>query len=129
MEPSIVFRRVNWEDLSHFLHLEACKINRDVDQDVRYMTYEMFCSQCVEGIYVDGLMVGFTRWDPRNGHLSNLYVMPEARGQGLAKRYIDERPIKSLYVIPHNHAAKRLYTALGFQQQISHAPTRDYMTR
>lgn len=129
MDPLVVFQQVSWDDLIRYLHREACKINRDVDQDVRYMNYSMYCEQTVEGLYVDGVMAGFARWDRRNGHLSNLYVSPEYRGRGLGKRFINDRPIRTLYVVPHNHQAKRLYLNLGFQFERSSVATREFMTR
>ncbi|WJJ55144.1 GNAT family N-acetyltransferase [Xanthomonas phage RTH11] len=129
MQRVIEFRPITWDDLARFLHLEQCKINRDVDQDVRYMTYSMFCEQTVEGIYVDGQLAGFGRWDKRNFHLSNLYIVPEFRGLGLGRQYINERNIRTLYVMPHNHGAKALYAALGFIASYSNAPQRDFMVR
>lgn len=129
MEPLVVFQQVSWDDLTRFLHREVCKINRDVDQDVRYMNYSMYCAQTVEGLYVDGVMAGFARWGRRDGHLSNLYVSPEYRGRGLGKRFINDRSIRTLYVIPHNLHAKRLYLSLGFQFERSTVATREFMTR
>jgi len=111
------------------LHKEACKINRDVDQDVRYMNYSMFCQEAVEGFYVDDELVGFARWHRITYHLSNIYVSEQARGMGLARRFINERQLRTLYVIPHNHLAKRLYASLGFVQAHCSVPTREFMTR
>lgn len=93
------------------------------------MTYSMFCEQAVEGIYVDGTLAGFGRWDKRNFHLSNLYINPHYRGMGLARRYINERHIRTLYVMPHNHPAKQLYHSLGFKSSPCAVPNREFMAR
>lgn len=129
MENTILFQRISWDDLQRYLHREACKINRDVDQDVRLLNYAMFSEQTVEGIYFDGTLVGFARWDRRNNHLSNLYVSPEYRGHGIAREFIQSRNVSSLYVMPHNHDAKRLYTKLGFMRCYCNAPNREFMIR
>lgn len=129
MEDRIHFALLAWDDLRAFLEQERRKINRDVDQDVRYMTYSLFCQERVEGLYLNDELVGFARWNVNNGHLSNLYVVPSARGHGIGRTFLDQRPIKILYVIPHNHEAKRFYTSVGFTLSPTGVPQRQVMTR
>ena len=129
MSNDVQFKLLSWDDLRAFLFQEDRKINRDVDRDVRLLNYVLFCEQTVEGFYLDGKLVGFARWDRRNGHLSNIYVTQEARGKGLAKKFINEREIRSLYVMPHNDGAKRLYASLGFIKTSCTVPTREFMVR
>jgi ribosomal protein S18 acetylase RimI-like enzyme len=129
MSNDIQFKLLSWDDLRYFLAKEDRKINRDVDREVRFMNYMLFCEQVVEGLYLDGQLVGFARWDRRNNHLSNLYVTQEARGMGIAKKFINERMIKSLYVMPHNDMAKQLYAKLGFILSKCAVPTREFMFR
>ncbi len=126
-DHDIAFLPLAWDELQAFLARERSKINRDIDQDVRFMTYAMYCEQRVEGLHLNGELVGFARWDLRNRHLSNLYVMPEARGHGIARRYMQERKFTTLYVIPTNEAAKRLYNSLGFIKQTCAVPSREFM--
>lgn len=123
------FQPVSWDDLRAFLLMEQRKINRDVDHDVRLINFSLYCEQTVEGFYLDGRLVGFARWERRSGHLSNIYVTPTARGLGMAKEFIQLRRIKSLYVMPHNDLAKKLYTSLGFVISKCAVPTREFMTR
>jgi len=129
MSNDVQFRLLSWDDLRAFLTSEERKINRDVDRDVRLMNYVLYCEQTVEGFYLNDKLVGFARWDRRSNHLSNIYVAQEARGNGIAKRFINERKIKSLYVMPHNDIAKRLYSALGFIKSSCTVPTREFMIR
>lgn len=125
----VEFRPIDWMEISGFLAREGLKPNRDIDSDVRYLPFTLFAEQFVEGLYLDGVLVGFARWDIRTKHLSNLYVMQEARGKGLARKYMTERGFKSLYVMPGNEVAKRLYTSLGFEQRPSAFASREYMVR
>lgn len=129
MLNEISFRLLSWDDLKAFLFAESLKINRDVDQDVRFLNFPLFCEQTVEGLYLDGALVGFARWDKRNAHLSNIYVIYEARGHGISSKFLQERPIRSLFVMPHNDGAKRLYSRLGFQASQCAVPTREFMIR
>ncbi len=127
--PVIEFRHIAWDELQAFLARERSLINRDVDQDVRFMNYVMYAEQRVEGLCLDGELVGFARWDIRTRHLSNLYVTPSARGHGVGRKFIQDRQIDSLYVMPHNHEAKKLYSRLGFHQIACAVPSREYMIR
>lgn len=129
MSNEVQFRLLSWDDLRYFLAQEDRKINRDVDREVRLMNYMLFCEQTVEGLYLDGRLVGFARWDRRNNHLSNIYVAADARGKGIAKKFINERMIKSLFVMPHNDIAKHLYAKLGFILSRSGYPNREFMMR
>jgi ribosomal protein S18 acetylase RimI-like enzyme len=130
MSPEIEFKRLSWDDLRKFLASEASQISRDVDQEVRTtMSFSLYCDQTVEGFYLNGDLVGFARWDKRDGNLSNIYVSPKARGRGIARRFIEERPLRTLYVMPHNHLAKKLYASLGFIASPCAVPTREFMTR
>lgn len=129
MDHDIQFAPLAWDNMRAFLETERRKINRDVDQDVRYMTYSLFCQERVEGLYLNGELVGFARWDVKVGHLSNLYVSPTARGHGIARRFLRERPIRILYVMAHNHQAKKLYTSMGFIASPAAVPFREVMVR
>ncbi|QVD49380.1 hypothetical protein LUCX_310 [Xanthomonas phage vB_XciM_LucasX] len=129
MLPRIDFRLLGWDELKQFLFTESCKNNKDIDQDVRVMSYLLYTQQTTEGLYLNDTLVGFARWQMKNGHLSNLYIMPEARGHGIARKYLMERPFRSLYVIPHNDPAKRLYAACGFVKALCSVPTREFMVR
>lgn len=128
MSSKLLFRRITWDELRYYLHLESIKRNQDVDQDVRKMTFSLFAEQTVEGFFFENQLVGFARWDKRNGHLSNLYVSPEFRGTGISSAFLNERPLKTLYVIPHNDKAIAFYTRHGFVKQDTY-PTRDFMVR
>lgn len=129
MSNDIQFKLLSWDDLRAFLLTEDRKINRDVDRDVRIMNYSLFCEQVVEGFYLNEQLVGFARWDKNNHHLSNIYVAAEARGRGIARLFIQAREILSLYVMPHNDVAKRLYGSLGFLASPCAVPTREFMRR
>lgn len=126
-DHDIEFLPLAWPDLQAFLHRERCKVNHDIDQDVRFMTYSMYCQEKVEGLHLNGELVGFARWNLRTKNLSNLYVMPSARGYGIAHRFMTLRQFSTLFVMPHNEAAKRLYTRLGFIKQNCAIPTREFM--
>lgn len=121
---------ISWETLHHFLmgEYEKREVTQDVDNDVRFVTPSMAQEQTLEGIYHEGELVGFARWDPEVGHLSNLYLTPSARGVGLARRYLNARPLRSLYVMPENPAAIQLYTSVGFTV-VGQIPTRLLMRR
>lgn len=132
MAPEAVgcqFKAVSWDELRFFLHRQRCLQEQDVDTEVRHMTLSMYCEQCVEGIYLNKELVGFARWDRCSGHLSNLYVRPSARGQGLAHQFLEERPIRTLFVMPHNDKAKRLYVSAGFSPVPSATRSRDQYRR
>jgi ribosomal protein S18 acetylase RimI-like enzyme len=129
MSLPLTFSPLSWDDLKLFLKKESGKISQDVDRDVRYMNFTLYCEETVEGFYLGEELVGFARWDKKVGHLSNLYVMVDARGRGIARRFINARPIRTLYVMPHNHLAKKLYSELGFILSSCAVPTREFMMR
>lgn len=129
MSHVIDFRPLTWDALKSFLSKERTKVNRDVDHDVRFVNFIMFSEQTVEGLFLNGKLVGFARWDKANGHLSNLYVMQEHRGHGIARKFIKERPIKTLYVMSQNHLAKKLYSSLGFVLSPCAVRSREFMSR
>lgn len=67
----------------------------------------------------------------RRGYIHDLYVVPEARGQGIARRLIIEAERlgrqrgyreMGLTVAAHNDSARRLYESLGYR------PERLYLT-
>ena len=129
MSNQIQFKPLSWILLSRFLACEKAKRSQDVDRDVLFMNVTLYTASVVEGFYLDDVLVGFGRWNSLTRHLDNVYVTENARGHGIASKFITERAIRTLYVIPHNHEAKKLYTRLGFKSSPCAVPTREFMTR
>lgn len=130
--PLVTYRPVDWSTLVAFLTTQIAVAHKDIDHDVRRLTYKAFCeAQVVEGIYRAGTeeMVGFVLWDTDNGHLRNLYVSPAARGLGIASDFLKSHPIETLQVMPGNSAAIELYRRHGFVITTVVVPNRHLMWR
>jgi predicted GNAT family acetyltransferase len=62
---------------------------------------------------------------PSACQLQSVWITPRLRGQGLANRYVaaacllaqQEAPVISLYVNEHNHAARKTYATVGFDER------------
>lgn len=129
MSPRVSFKSIEWWDLVQFLLDQGYLARYDLDHSARHITPHLYVISNVEGLYLDDDLVGFARWDPTVGHLSSIYVTPAARGYGVAAQFIQQRPLRSLCVMPENTAAQALYIRLGFRMTDRVMSERRYMVR
>lgn len=126
----VSFRPVDWPTLVAYLTTQVAVAHNDIDHDVRRLTFDIFkMAEVTEGLYIGEELVGFALWDQHNGHLRNLYVSPVARGRGVASKFLTERPLRSLQVMPSNNSAIDLYTKHGFEMTDVVIPNRKFMWR
>ena len=125
----IEFRYIPWKELSVFLDEQTALARHDLDHMARWIQPEMYIHSRVEGFYLNNALVGFARWDARQEHLCSIYVTPAARGYGITSKFLRERPLRSLQVMPENHAAIALYERHGFQIRPANIPSRYLMVR
>lgn len=127
---NITFADIDWSTLSLFLKRQINIAREDTDVEVRIFHPSYFNKgNRVEGLYVDETLMGFANWTPTTGHLNNLYVSPLVRGLGLARQFMMERPLKSLYVMPRNEKAIGFYQSVGFEFSGKDLPARRHMHR
>ncbi len=89
------------------------------------------CGACIFLTRLDGRVVGFGSWDPRQrprfGIVGHNCILPEFRGRGLGKQQINEilrrfreKTIETAKVSTGDHPffvpAQRMYTACGFRE-------------
>lgn len=126
----VTFNPIDWYTLTSFLRRQIVIARDDVDVEVRMiLPSQMLPPNLFEGFYVDGILCGFANWDRGTGHLCNIYVSPTVRGMGIAAKFIQERPLRSLNVMPKNTKAIALYQKLGFVLSGKDTPQRLHMQR
>ena len=113
--PSLwVPERSNWEQYDHAVFTQPSSVGA-----------------CIFFTWLDGHIVGFGSWDPRQrpdfGIIGHNCVIPKFRNRGLGKRQIQEilqrflrMGIKTAMVSTNDHSffipAQHMYTACGFQE-------------
>ncbi len=76
MAGHVAFRPLAWNVLERFLSEQQYLAYQDLDHSARYITPHLYATTAVEGLYLNGELVGFARWDRSNGHLCSIYVSP-----------------------------------------------------
>jgi ribosomal-protein-alanine N-acetyltransferase len=72
-------------------------------------------------VYDDGKILGYVVYDPKDGHIISIAVLPESRRKGIGRRLMEEvfKECKRswLEVRASNEAAQGFYERLGFQKK------------
>ena len=124
-DPARIDLDVVWEFLSTAAYWGRWRSRADVDAQVRD-------AWRVVGAYAsDGTMVGFARAfsdGVSTAYLADVFVVPEWRGAGVARRLLDEMidrgPGREFRWMLHTADAHGLYAEFGFQP-----PNRSYLER
>jgi len=72
-------------------------------------------------VYDDGKILGYVIYDPKDGHIISIAVLPESRrkgiGRGLVEEVFKECKRAWLEVRVSNEGAQRFYEKLGFKKK------------
>ncbi len=121
---------VSWEVLSLYMTKMRAIPTVDADREVLYLNQLTCVGHDLYVIEVESVLVGFVIHHPISKHLCGMFVDPRFRGLGLATKVLELLVIRSLYVMPSNILAFRLYERCGFVHMPSmDLPTRRFMFR
>lgn len=121
---------VSWEVLSLYMSKMRAIPTVDVDKEVLYLNQLTCQGHDYYVVQSEDVLLGFVIHQPVSKHLTAVFIDPRFRGLGLGTKVLEMLVIHSLYVMPANTRAFKLYERCGFVHMPSmDLPTRRYMFR
>jgi len=109
----IAIEIVPFREIEHFLRLEIKK-NQFDQEVVLNRVHRGLAEKTIYRITVNGEIVGIATYCESLQKLEELYICPEKRAIGLAKRLVMTINPVSAVVAAHNQAAIGLFNSLGY---------------